>query len=308
MFVVQKVLPFFLVMLAGAGLAQGRILESAGVNGLSRYVYWLGFPALLIHSLGAAAPPSAAVSVGLMGYAAGALCPLLLAALLARALRWPAGVQAALPMCAGLGNTGFLGLPLVVSLFGARALGWAGALVAIDWVLLASVSGMSLHRASGEDRSALRALGRGLFTPIVAGAVIGTAQMLGGWRWPGSVEASISLLSASATAAGLVALGAVLAARRATDEPREATAPVWSAVAIKLLAGPACVAAAVTLLGAPSAFRAAAVVMAACPTAVTVFIQARTAGVFADGSARVVALSTLLSAVSLTAIAMLMLR
>ncbi len=307
MFVVWKVLPFFLVMLAGAALARGRILDAGGVSGLSRYVYWLGFPALLIHSLGAGAPPTAAVAAGLVGYAAGALCPLLLAAVLARAMGWPPAVRAALPMCAGLGNTGFLGLPLVVSLLGARSLGWAGSLVAIDWVVLASVSGMSLHRASGEDRSTLQALGRGLFTPIVAGAVIGTAQMLGGWRWPGPVEAAISTLSGGATAAGLVALGAVLAARRASDQPREATAPIWSAVGIKLLAGPVCVALAVTLSGAPAAFRAAAVVMAACPTAVTVFIQARTAGVFGEGSARVVAISTLVSAVTLSVIATLML-
>ncbi len=307
-FVVQKVAPFFLVMLAGAVLARGRILDGAGVTGLSRYVYWLGFPALLIHSLGAGAPPSGSAALGLVGYATGALCPLLLAAVLARVMRWPLGARAALPMCAGLGNTGFLGLPLVVSLFGARALGWAGALVAIDWVVLASVSGMALHRASGEDQSALQALGRGLFTPIVAGAAIGTAQMLGRWRWPGAVEAAISTLSAGATAAGLVALGAVLATRRASDQPPEAAAPVWSAVAIKLLVGPGCVAAAVTLLGAPAAFRAAAVVMAACPTAVTVFIQARTAGVFGEGSARVVAISTLLSALSLTLIATLVLR
>ncbi len=305
MSIIQKVLPFFLVMLAGAALARGRVLDAGGVTGLSRYVYWLGFPALLIHSLGAATPPSPSIALGLVGYAAGALCPLLLAAGLGRAMRWPPGVRAALPMCAGLGNTGFLGLPLVVSLLGARAQGWAGALVAIDWVVLASVSGASLHRGSGEDRSTLRALGRGLFTPIVAGAVIGTAQMLGGWRWPVPVEAAISTLSASATAAGLVALGAVLAAKRVAGQPREAAAPVWSAVAIKLLAGPACVGLTVTLSGAPAAFRAAAVVMAACPTAVTVFIQARTAGVFGEGSARVVALSTLLSALTLTLIAAL---
>jgi predicted permease len=62
---------------------------------------------------------------------------------------------------------------------------------------------------------------------------------------------------------------------------------------------------AVTLSGAPAAFRATALVMAACPTAVTVFIQARTAGVFGEGSAQVVALSTLASAVSLTLIATL---
>ena len=51
MFVVSKVLPLFLVMLAGAALARARLLDEAGVTGLSRYVYWLGFPALLVHSL-----------------------------------------------------------------------------------------------------------------------------------------------------------------------------------------------------------------------------------------------------------------
>ena len=305
MFVVQKILPFFLVMLAGAVLARTRILDSAGVTGLSRYVYWLGFPALLIHSLGAATPPSGAVALGLAGYAVGALCPYVAAGVAARRLKWAPHVQAALPMCAGLGNTGFIGLPIVLSLFGAKALGWAGAEVAIDWVLLASLSGMALYRAGGGGW--LQALRRGLVTPIVAGAVIGAAQMLIGWRWPGPVDGAITMISGSATATGLVALGAVLAARRDAGQPRsEAGAPVWTAVGLKLLVGPACVALAVGLSGAPPAFRAAAVLMAACPTAVTVFIQARTAGIFGESSAQVVALSTLGSALTLTVLAALL--
>ena len=306
MFVASKVLPIFLVMLAGAALARARLLDEAGVSGLSRYVYWLGFPALLVHSLGSETPPSAAVALGLVGYASGALCPLLLAIAVARLARWPAPVRAALPMCASLGNTGFVGLPLAVSLLGPKALGWAGAVVAIDWVLLAGVSGAVLNSTAHPIH---RAAAKGVFTPIVAGAVIGVAQMATGWRWPAAVDAAIYMVSVSATAVGLVALGAVLAARRAPDAPRPGPdAPVWFAVAAKLVFGPACVALAVTLSGAPSAFRATALVMAACPTAVTVFIQARTAGVFGEGSARVVAISTLLSALSLTAIATLMLR
>ncbi len=306
MFVIGKVAPLFLVMAAGAVLARTRILDEGHVTGLSRYVYWLGFPALLIHSLGSSARPSAAVAVGLAAYAAGALCPFLLAAAVARAMRWPPAVQGALPMCAGLGNTGFIGLPLVVSLVGTRALGWAGALVAIDWVLLASLSGMALHRAGGGRWA--RALARGLFTPIVAGAVIGVAQMLGGWRWPALVDSGLSTVASSATATGLVALGAVLAARTPPAEVRPPIAPVWLAVAAKLGVGPACVALAVSLCGAPTAFRTAAVLMSACPTAVTVFIQARTAGVFGEGSARVVALSTLISALTLTLLAALIVR
>ena len=304
--VVGKVLPIFLVMLAGAVLARARLLDAAGVTGLSRYVYWLGFPALLIHSLGSSTPPSAAVALGLVAYAVGALGPLLLAIVIARLVGWPAPVRAALPMCASLGNTGFVGLPLAVSLFGPKALGWAGAVVAIDWVMLAGVSGTVLNSTAHPLH---RATAKGVFTPIVAGAVIGVVQMATSWRWPAAVDGAISMIAVSATAVGLVALGAVLAARRAPEAPRPGTvAPVWFAVAAKLLFGPACVALAVTLSGAPPAFRATALVMAACPTAVTVFIQARTAGVFAEGSASVVALSTLVSALTLTVIATLAMR
>ena len=307
MFVVGKVLPLFLVMLAGAGLARARLLDEAGVSGLSRYVYWLGFPLLLVHSLGSAAPPSPAAALGLLGYACGALCPLLLTIALARFVRWPTQVRAALPMCAALGNTGFVGLPLVLSLFGAKALGWGAAIVAIDWVVLAGVSGTVLNTTAHPIH---RAAARGVFTPIVAGAVVGVAQMATGWRWPAPVDAAITMVSVSATGVGLVALGAGLAARRApAAEPRAGAAiPIGFAVAAKLLVGPLCVLGAVTLSGAPAAFRATAVVMAACPTAVTVFIQARTAGVFGEGAAQVVALSTLASAVTLTLIATLALR
>ena len=306
MLVAGKVLPLFLVMLAGAALVRTRLLDEGGVSGLSRYVYWIGFPALLVHSLGASAPPSPAVALGLVGYAVGALCPLALAILVGRLARWPAPVRAAAPMCAALGNTGFVGLPLAVSLFGAKALGWAGAVVAIDWVLLAGVSGTVLNASAHPPH---RAAAKGVFTPIVAGAAIGALQMGLGWRWPAPVEAALSLVSMSATGVGLVALGAVLAARREPGQSQAAAAaPVGFAIGAKLLVGPACVAAAVTLSGAPAAFRATALVMAACPTAVTVFIQARTAGVFAEGAARVVALSTLASALSLTLIATLAAR
>lgn len=308
MFVLGKVIPLFLVMAAGAGLARARLLDEAAVTGLSRYVYWLAFPCLLIHGLGHGESPSPAVALGLLAYAAGALCPLVLAVVAARLFRWPAPVRAALPMCAALGNTGFLGLPLATSLFGPKALGWAGAVVAVDWVLLAGVSGGFLNAVAHPPH---RAAAKGVLTPIVAGAVIGAVQMATGWRWPEAIEGAISTLSASATAVGLAALGAVLAARPAAggaEAKRASGAPVGLAVAAKLLVGPASVALATSLAGAPAAFRATALVMAACPTAVTVFIQARTAGVFGEGAARVVALSTLLSALTLTAAATFALR
>jgi malonate transporter len=312
--VVEKVLPFFLIMIVGAVMARTKLLDETGVLGLSRYVYWIGFPTLLIRGLGNAHPPSPEVLKGLLGYGVAALIPFFLASLIARAARWSTNVRAALPMCAALGNTGFLGLPLVASLLSPTAAGWAAAIVAIDWVVTATLAGMALHPATPKGQAVqsqgaagvFKALAYGLLNPIVAGAVIGVAQMLVGWRWPAPVDQTISMCALSATAVGLVALGATLAVRRAPDQPKHQGAPIWTAVGLKLLVGPACVAAVVTLIGAPPAFRTAAILMAACPTAVTVFVQARSAGVFAEGSARVVAISTLVSAATLTALAALL--
>ena len=49
--------------------------------------------------------------------------------------------------------------------------------------------------------------------------------------------------------------------------------------------------------------RATATLLAACPTAVNVFIQTRNIGVFARGAAEAVIAGTVLSAISLTLIA-----
>ena len=77
------------------------------------------------------------------------------------------------------------------------------------------------------------------------------------------------------------------------------TPPVAWSVVMKLFAAPALVWLLVGFSGADPLFRATATLLAACPTAVNVFIQTRTFDVFARGGAMAVVAGTVLGAVTL---------
>ena len=110
MTILLKLVPFFTLMAAGGVLARLRVLEDGHVRGLSRYVLWLGFPALLLHLLSTVRPLEAAEHVWLAAYALGAAAPYLIGAALSR-LKPLQGGAAMLPLACGAGNDAFLTLP-----------------------------------------------------------------------------------------------------------------------------------------------------------------------------------------------------
>ncbi|MCK5909139.1 MAG: AEC family transporter, partial [Caulobacter sp.] len=81
--------------------------------------------------------------------------------------------------------------------------------------------------------------------------------------------------------------------------------PILTSALAKLAIFPLLVWLAVGLTPAPEAFRAGATLLAAAPTAVNVFIQTRTYGVWPRGAARTVAVTTALSAITLALAALL---
>lgn len=304
--VVLRILPIFALVGVGAAAVRFGALDAPSAAGLSRYVYWIAFPALLLHALAATARPGPEVVRALLAYALALAGPAVLAAALAAVRRWPADARSVLPLLAGVPNDAFVGAPLVAAVLGPAAAGFTGPLVAVSWSLLAPATVAVLHRIARGGSWAAAVRGAAL-NPVTAGALAGTACLLflphatGRPPWPAPVEAVLAALAASSTPVALVALGAAVALeglRPAVDE----TAPVLAAVVLRLLVGPALVWTALTLAGAPAPMRAAALVLAACPCAVTGFIQARAYGVRPRAAAQVVVLTTLASAATLTAL------
>jgi malonate transporter len=295
--VLLRVIPFFLLVAVGAVVARAKLIDIAGARALSAYVFWVAFPALLIHSLSHAPPPNAALGLSLAAYGAAMLTPLLIILLLGRLLGWSRHARAGAGMVSVSGNTAFLGAPLAVSLFGAAAAIPAAAVVAVDCTLIMAIASGVLRDATGEG-SLKRTIGLTATNPLVVAALVGLAMSYAGVLAPGPIDQALATLRATASPVGLTALGVVVGLEFGKADKGE-TAPVLIAVAFKVLLAPVLVFAALTLVGAAPMFRTVATLLAACPTAVNVFIQTRTLNVFARGAAMAVVLATIATVVSL---------
>ncbi len=299
--VLARALPFFMLVGAGVVLARLRLFDGRMAQGLSAYVYWIGFPALLVHSLSRMGRPGHDLTLGLAAYA-GCLAAIMgLLVLAGLALRWTREERAGTAMAAGVGNSAFLGLPVAAAVFGPEIARLGAGLVAVDFVLATALGVALLGWAGG--RSVWRSTMQAFRNPIVAAALFGAALALIGLQLPGVLDRAVGAAAASGSPVALVALGVVLGLPVEADVPAPRWSPVIAAALAKLLVLPLLVWTVVGLTPAPAAFRLAATLLAATPTAVNVFIQTRAYNVFARGGARVVALTTVVACVTLSAVA-----
>lgn len=302
--VLARIWPFFLLVASGVLLTRLRLLDARQAQGLSAYVYWIGFPALLIHSLSRLGRPGPDLALGLAAYGGVGLAIMAAVALLGRARAWSSAERAGAAMASGVGNTAFLALPITAAVMGAETARVVASVVAVDFVILSAAGVGLLGWAAG--RSVWRSIAQALRNPIVAAALLGVLLAVFGMALPEPLDRAINMAALSGSPVGLVALGAALGLREVDCEPPPALRPILVSALAKLAAFPLLVWLAVGLTPAPDAFRDGATLLAAAPTAVNVFIQTRTYGVWPRGAARAVAVTTALSAVTL-ALAALML-
>jgi predicted permease len=314
----QRVLPFFLLVAAGVTLARLRLFDARMSTGLSAYVYWIGFPALLLHSLSRVGAPDRALSLGLAAYGACALLVVAVMVTIGMALRWTREERAGAAVSASLGNSAFLGLPIALAVLGPEAARLSAGVVAVDFVVVAAIGVGLLGWAGG--RSTWRSLMQALRNPIVLAAITGTALALLGLKLPGVLDRAVAAAAASGSPVALVALGVALGltgepiAGVPCEPPAEdpPPAPRWGPIIVaavaKLALLPILTWIATGLVEAPFGFRLGATLLAAAPTAVNVFIQTKAYSVFERGGARTVALTTAASCITLSVVAALLAR
>ncbi len=297
---VVRVAVFFAFIAAGAVLTRLKRLSREGVDGLSAYVYWLGFPAWLIVTFTQLPRPPATVAVPLIAYVGAMITAAVIAAGAAFLLKAKRDEAMAAGAGALVNNSAFLGVPVALSLFGTEAAHLGPIVVAADFLVCFTLACAVLSLASGHGLTA--ALKRTAQNPTVLAAALGVILMFAGLRFPPAAEGALDLLGKSGAPVALVALGGLLGlmpdrALISFDVPRAV------AVTAKLLLAPALVAGVLFLVHADPALWRICVFMSACPTAVSIFIQARVYNVWSEGAAAAVAQGTLISLVTLSALA-----
>ncbi|MCA1936866.1 MAG: AEC family transporter [Asticcacaulis sp.] len=299
----SRVLLFFAFVGLGALLARTGRLKSEGLDGLSAYFYWLGFPAYLIHAF-ANLPRPDALHVGWLGvYALAFAVSSGLCLLVARRFGATRGEATGAGMAAFISNSAFLGLPILTGLLGPQVMQVAPLLFVADFLILFFIGCAGLSVASGHGVGL--ALKRTMQNPTVLGSLLGVGLMLADLKIPPMFDQMLDILGRSSVPVALVALGGMLGLMP-LKTLRSVTPVTAVAVVGKLLLAPALMAVAMHLFGAPPLMWKIAVFLSACPTAVSVFIQARMYGLWYQGAAVSIAQSTVLSLFTLSGLALLL--
>jgi len=309
--------PFFALVLLGY-LAAGRgMLSDAAIPGLNVFVLYFALPSALFR-FGMNTPLLQLLSPGVLSIYS--LCALLMIALTV-ALTWRGSVNlkdaAFGAQVAAFPNTGFMGLPLLVGLVGPAAAPTVISTIVVDMILTSSVC-IALARwqeasKHGHGAAFVTALRGVAINPLPWAIALGAISSATGLKPVGPIDAIIRMLADAATPVALFTIGAVLwlASRHAhTRTPISQYLPV---ALIKLFVHPALVAvvakAGQTLGIGISDFEIMVLTLtASLPSANNVWALAERYGADNGRIARIILSSTLLSFLTLSGAARLLLE
>ncbi|WP_372892737.1 AEC family transporter [Rhodosalinus sp.] len=294
-----ETLPFFALIGLGYGAGRTRFFGPEATAHLTKFVFYFALSAMLFRF--AANLSLAEVLnwhlVGAYLWATALVYALAMLVAFLRGLDTPtAAVEA---QCAAIGNTGFLGVPMLTLLLGPAAIGPVMMALAVDLIVFSSLI-VILITGARDGRMSLRVLGTvgmGLLrNPMIVAISLGFAWSALGHPLPEPADAFLALLGAAATPGALFAIGASLA----TKSAERVSVAAWLSFA-KLVLHPAAVALAVFVLFPVEPYQAGVVTAAAAlPVAGNVYMLAQHYGVAPQRVSAAILFSTAASILTVT--------
>lgn len=288
-----QTLPFFAIVALGFGAGKRGFFPPEATAWLTRFVFYFALSAMLFGfaanmTLADIFDPRAAAAWLTGGFAIYAL--VFAVALIRRAPLLEATMEAQVGV---IGNTGFLGVPMLVMILGAQAAGTVILALVLDMIVFSSLLTI-IVTWSREGRISPRLPGVILLglarNPMVVAMVLGLAWSATGLSLWQPVNAFLTLLGAAATPGAMFAIGASLATSRA----ERLHLAGWLTFA-KLALHPAAVAVAALAFAVPPFAAGVLVVAAALPVAGNVYILAQHYGIAVGRVSASILISTALS-------------
>lgn len=269
-----QTLPFFLVVGLGYGSGRTGFFTEAATAWLTKFVFYFALSAMLFRFSANLSFAEVFDWTFVAAYLWGTAFVYLIATLVALLRRLSIEETAIEAQCAAIGNTGFLGVPMLTLLLGQAAIGPVMLVLAVDLIVFGSLV-VILVTGSRDGRMSLgilRTVGLGLMkNPMIVSIVLGFAWSGLRLPIPEPMNQFLSILGGAATPGALFAIGASLASKSA-ERPLVAG---WLSFC-KLLLHPAFVAVAALLLFPVEPFAAAVMISAAAlPVAGNVYILAQ---------------------------------
>jgi predicted permease len=255
---------------AGALLTRLGIFSDTAADTLNRFVVYVSLPALVLHAV-----PRLQLQYELWVLVLVPWLTLLIGVLAchaaARALAWPRPVLGALLLCVPLGNTSFLGLPMLNALRGPAAVHY-GLLYdqAGSFLILSTYGTLVLARFSGATPPSAAGVLRRVFgfPPFIA-LVVALLPV----SWPEALDGVLARIGDTLVPLAMFAVGMRLRVR----PPAEVSALVLG-LTIKMLLLPLCALGIVRSLGATGLPAQVAVLESAMPPMLTAVALAQLSG------------------------------
>ncbi len=294
-----KTLPFFALIGLGYWAGRTRFFTEEATAYLTKFVFYFALSAMLFRFSANLSIAEVWDSRLVAAYLWGTAVVYGIATLVCYARKLSIEVTAMEAQCAVIGNTGFLGVPMLTLLLGPEAIGPVMLALAVDLIVFASLI-VILITGSRDGRMSigiLRTVGLGLLkNPMIVAISSGLIWSALQIPIPAPMNEFLALLGAAATPCALFAIGASLASKSA----ERVSVAGWLSFC-KLVLHPLFVAFAAFILFKVDPYQATVIISAAAlPVAGNVYILAQHYNVAPARVSAAILVSTALSIVTVS--------
>ncbi|MEA2995819.1 MAG: malonate transporter [Alphaproteobacteria bacterium] len=302
--IINLALPFFGLIFLGFACGKLKRIPDTGLAWMNFFIVYVALPALFYRILAQTPLDQLAQVRFIVGTTLATLSAFCLAFAVGFAMRRRHVAEATIAGLAGsFGNIGYMGPGLALATLGAEATAPVALIFCFDTLLLFSLVPLLMGFAGTQQKTlaatAFEVVRRIVTNPFMIASALGAASAALHFEPPVALDRLMGFLQNAAAPCALFVLGVTVALRPLDRMPWE----VPFLVAIKLAIHPAIVLVLLSLLGPfNDAWMAAAVLMAALPPALNVFVMARQYDSWVAQASGSVLLGTLASVVTLTAV------
>lgn len=297
-FSLNNTLPVFLVMMLGYAMRRCGLISAGFAREMNTFVFKVALPVSLFNQLYKVDFASVWDTSYVLFCFIATLCSIAIAWVLSLLIK-SKPERGEFIQVSYRSSASILGMAYIENMYGQAAMGTLMMIgcVPLYNVMAVLVLSLSSPDTEGVDKGQLKkALIGVLKNPILWGIIIGFVWALSGITLPAFAGTTIAYVGRLASPMGLLAMGAMLD----MSAIRKVAAPVFGAVALKLLGFVSLFLPVAIGMGFTGEKLLAALIMLGSAATVSGYVMARNMGHKGDISAGAIALSTLLSGVSLT--------
>jgi malonate transporter len=300
--VVNLALPFFGLIFLGLACGKFKAIPDSGLAWMDFFIIYVALPALFYRIVAQTPLQQLANPRFIVGTTLATFCAFMLSFAVGMLVRRGDLAGSAIAgLAGGYGNIGYMGPGLALATLGADATAPVALIFCFDNILLFSLVPSLMALAGTEKKSlvqnVLEVVKKIALHPFIVATLLGVVSAAVHFEPPVAIDRLMQFLQNAAAPTALFTLGVTVALRPLQAIPWE----VPLAVAIKLVVHPAVVFVLLSLLGPfTEVWVYAAVLMAALPPALNVFITARQYGVWVEQASSSVLFGTLVSVATLT--------